>query len=369
MKEKSSFGVYPRRLESGSTVYYYWTYSSKGRRLYRSTGEETYEKAIRHCRNLLKTGKLASDTNYQFSKYTADFFIYDRCPYIKSRILHDKSYTKGWAQAQRNLLTKRIIPAFGDTDIRGIFEKEIEDWLFNLKAEGLGTKTVNHLMGIVRIIFGYALKNHDIDENPMAHIELFALSTPEKGIFTRDELRRLFSDSFNAGWDSKLHYALNLTAAMTGMRLGELLALRHEMVQPDRITVAHSWSCTDKLKSTKTGKTRYIPIPEALFRLLDSLKTNRQSSGFIFSKNGKTPIDHKTVYKHFYLALEKIGIDRSVRHARNLTFHSYRHGFNTMLLESGLAPETVRLLTGHSAGMTARYSHIQLSNLTYQLPF
>jgi hypothetical protein len=34
-----------------------------------------------------------------------------------------------------------------------------------------------------------------------------------------------------------------------------------------------------------------------------------------------------------------------------------------MLLEAGIAPETVRLFTGHSAGMTARYSHVQLTNL------
>jgi hypothetical protein len=38
-----------------------------------------------------------------------------------------------------------------------------------------------------------------------------------------------------------------------------------------------------------------------------------------------------------------------------------------MLLESGLPPETIRLLTGHSAGMTARYSHAQLVNLTYPI--
>jgi hypothetical protein len=36
-----------------------------------------------------------------------------------------------------------------------------------------------------------------------------------------------------------------------------------------------------------------------------------------------------------------------------------------MLIESGLTPETVRLLTGHSAGMTARYSHAQLQNINY----
>jgi hypothetical protein len=35
-----------------------------------------------------------------------------------------------------------------------------------------------------------------------------------------------------------------------------------------------------------------------------------------------------------------------------------------MLLEAGIHPETIRLITGHSAAnMTARYSHIQLNNM------
>jgi hypothetical protein len=64
-------------------------------------------------------------------------------------------------------------------------------------------------------------------------------------------------------------------------------------------SLAYSWSRTDRLKCPKNGKVLRIPISEGLYRLL----------------------------------------------------------------ESGLAPETVRLLTGHSAGMTARYSRIQLTNI------
>jgi integrase len=346
-------------MKSGTVIYYYWAYTGNGRRVYRSTEAETYEKAVRHCRNLLKTGRLAAEKSYTFDKYTENFFVYDACPYIKTRLLHGKSYTKGWAQAQRNLLVGRIIPEFGNMDIREIYENRIEGWLFRLKQENVGTKTLNHLITVLRVIFGYALKAHDIDGNPMEHIELFALKTAEKGIFTGKEMNVLFSDGV---WDSVLHYALNLTAAMTGMRLGELLALRFEMVRPACITVVYSWSRTDQLKCPKNGKVRQIPISENLHQLLHSLSRGGSQSDFIFSHNGH-PMEHKSVYKRFYAALEKIGLGRQERKARNITFHSYRHWFNTRLLESGLAPETVRLLTGHSAGMTARYSHIQLTNL------
>jgi len=280
----------------------------------------------------------------------------------KKRLLHGKSYTKGWAQAQRNLLISRIIPEFGDIDIREIYGNKVEAWLLRLKQEGVGTKTLNHLITILRLVFGYALRSHDIEQNPMEHIELFAINSGEKGILSREEINQLFSADTETKWSSIFHYALNLTAAATGMRLGEILALKYEMVQPYFITVAYSWSDTDHLKCPKNSKTRKIPISENLYRLLHSLNDSRQSSDFIFSY-GKKPIDHKTVYKQFYKALEKIGINKTLRREKNITFHSYRHLFNTLLLESGLAPETIRLLTGHTAGMTARYSHVQLTNL------
>jgi integrase len=362
MKEKAAFGVYPRRLNSGKIIYYYWAYNNKGRRIYRTTGTDTYEKAVCYCRNLMKNGKLTAEKNHEFTQYTENFFVFDSCPYIKTRLLHGKSYTKGWAQAQRNLLLRRIIPELGNTDIREIYEGRIESWLFRLKQENAGVKTLNHLITILRIIFGFALKNHDVDENPMANIELFALKTAEKGILSRDELNRLFSGGPESGiWGSKLHFTLNLAAAMTGMRLGEILALKYGMVQPQFITVANSWSTTDKLKCTKNGKVRTIPISDELYRLIMSLKTETNAASFIFAAKD-SPVDHKTVYKHYYHALANIGIDRNSCRDRNITFHSYRHGFNTMLLEAGLAPETVHLLTGHSAGMTARYSHVQLQN-------
>jgi integrase len=101
----------------------------------------------------------------------------------------------------------------------------------------------------------------------MENIELFAIKTVEKGILTREELLRLFTfieKNENVIWKSKMHYILNLTAVTTGMRLGELLALKYEMVKPNSITVAYSWSESDRLKCPKNGKTRTIPISELI---------------------------------------------------------------------------------------------------------
>jgi len=306
MSTEQKFGVYPRTLKSGKTIYYYWAYRGKGRRVYRSTGQDTYEKAIRYCRNLLKLGKLAVEKSNAFAKYTEQLFVYGSCPYIKSRLLHGKTYTKGWAKKQRNLITARIIPEFGNLDIGEIYENKIDTWLLRLKDEGVGYKTLNHLITVLRIIFGYAVKNHDIEDNPMDHIELFSVKSPEKGILSREEVVQLFSDDSGTIWPSKMHYALNLLALFTGMRLGEILALKYEMVKSNYIKIAYSWSETDQLKSPKTDRIREVPIPEYLYTVLHGLNDGKEPSNFIFTIRGDRPIDHKSVYKHFNFALGKI---------------------------------------------------------------
>jgi integrase len=133
----------------------------------------------------------------------------------------------------------------------------------------------------------------------------------------------------------------------------------------DSIIIEHSWNCLEGLKGTKSGKTRVVPISFNLAKALNNYISINNVCGYIFSSNnGKTPINHKVVYKHFWNALFKIGISTKLRKTRNISFHSYRHTFNTMLLEEGLNPETIRLLTGHSTqNMTARYSHVKLNNM------
>jgi hypothetical protein len=76
-------------------------------------------------------------------------------------------------------------------------------------------------------------------------------------------------------------------------------------------------------------------------------------------------MDHKSIYKRFCTALEKIGINNDDRKLRNISFHSYRHGVNTNLLQANIPPETVRLISGHSGTqMTAHYAHLQLPNIS-----
>jgi integrase len=89
-------------------------------------------------------------------------------------------------------------------------------------------------------------------------------------------------------------------------------------------------------------------------------------NGFLFSTdNGVTPVAHFHVRKVFEEVLSFIGIDNLERIRRGITFHGWRHFFNTTLVMANVTDRKVQSVTGHSSGkMTTKYQHLINSELT-----
>ena len=67
----------------------------------------------------------------------------------------------------------------------------------------------------------------------------------------------------------------------------------------------------------------------------------------------------------YFSALEKIGIGEAEHKRRNLTFHSWRHFFNTTLRMANVADSKVMAVTGHSSmQMTNLYTHFKSAEFT-----
>jgi integrase len=152
--------------------------------------------------------------------------------------------------------------------------------------------------------------------------------------------------------------------------LGEILGLQKDAIVEDRLMIVHSYSKKEGLKTPKNGKPRVLHLPEILKSELISLaRTNPHGEPWIFwSEKSGVPINVRTVEKAFYTQLEKIGIgDESIdagtttrkrgRQSRHISFHSFRHLYNT-LLRGAIPDEMLRASTGHlSVAMTDRYDH------------
>jgi len=188
--------------------------------------------------------------------------------------------------------------------------------------------------------------------------ELAADKQERRGILTPDEVRAIFA----TGWDDQRCYVANLTAAGSGLRSGEVIGLQHRCVHPEYLEVSHSWG-RDGLKSTKSDTERFVPIPEKVYRELTSImKANPYGStptSFVFWGTApEHPIDGRLATEALYTALSAIGIGDGTRKERRIDFHSWRHWYNSFLVNGKVPVHKVRSIVGHTTeAMTERYYH------------
>lgn len=156
-----------------------------------------------------------------------------------------------------------------------------------------------------------------------------------------------------------------MLARATGMRQGEILALRISDIGLDRVFVNHSWSSHDGLKTPKNGKTRVVPVGQKTMRVLREFMDNggnpfqNDPERFIFFSSVKDkPMEPTLLTKCLYEALERLDppITAEIRKERNIVFHSWRH-FAAKFLASHADQETGMLVTGHETeAIFAEYS-------------
>ena len=89
-------------------------------------------------------------------------------------------------------------------------------------------------------------------------------------------------------------------------------------------------------------------------------------NGYVFSDDGgKTPVSNNWLNRGLNRALMIIGINHEEKLKRNLSFHSWRHFFNTALLTSNVCLSKVQKVTGHkSLKMTEHYTHFDTKQFT-----
>ena len=84
-----------------------------------------------------------------------------------------------------------------------------------------------------------------------------------------------------------------------------------------------------------------------------------------FGVSGQSPVDHKSAADALYRALVRIGIGEGERRERGLTFHGWRHWFNSHMRAGGVPDAKLRRATGHrTAVMTEHYTHFALEQLS-----
>jgi integrase len=255
----------------------------------------------------------------------------------------------------RSTISHHLEPRFAGT----LIEITVED-VARLRRELLVTgsrRTAQKTLILLHGILKYAMREGWITTNPVAAVERIAVARrTEFAVLNVEEVLALARAT-----PTDQDAALITTAAFTGLRLGELRALRWRDVAWGKRYVHVRRSYTGKGEKTpKSGKARSVPLSDPVARALDALSKRDQHTDpddRVFCTPTGGVLDDGQIRDTFYAALVDAGIDRDRGTGKSLVFHDLRHTFGTLAVEKFPLP-TVQAWMGHSAiATTMVYVH------------
>ncbi|MDR1997070.1 MAG: site-specific integrase [Candidatus Margulisbacteria bacterium] len=279
--------------------------------------------------------------------------------------------SKGWnlvdkAIADKNALVRNhIIPLWGKRQPDKISIKEINEKLYTLD---LSNATKNKILVCLNDIFTYLAEQEFIKRNPIVEISRFSdRPVLHRGALSPEEIDILFPQSHAELlkiWGSEMYACAFLVLKDTGMRPGELRALRWGDWYPEHrfipVTKAIEASKRTKIKSTKTGTTKPAIISKFTAAELNNYRDKIKAlpENFIFICKSGLPVSDSILSKRFRRGASRAGLNRP-----EVTPYWLRYTFNTRMLEV-MPDETVRKLMGHATpAMTKRYRDADIASL------
>src|SRR3954471_4029597 len=178
----------------------------------------------------------------------------DACGEYLRYVEHDLERKPSTLGDYRSVIRAHLVPAFGSLRLEDVTADRIESWKATLRV---GNRTKIKLITVLNGVLTRARRVHRLRHNPMADVEKPRHRTSAAiEVFSPEEVWALVRAA-----DSEQDGALYLTAAFTGLRRGELVALRWRDVDfaASRMRAAGSFA-GGGLTTPKSGKVRSVPL-------------------------------------------------------------------------------------------------------------
>ena len=286
-----------------------------------------------------------------FIEFLKSFWDYDNSEYVRSKLTHGGSIHRSHCKGSLIKVNGVLSEFFGDKKLNEITGDDLNRLAMELHGKGLSSSTIFQTVLAAKTPLKWAFKKEMISTDPTVKIEPIKVRNGKRGILSDAEITELLKPEH---WEDKRAFYASVVAVTTGMRQGEILALRPSAIEEneegDLLVIKNSWNSTDKIKSTKNGEERKVALPpEVKAILIDLLKDNPHKSDapffFYAQELADSPCDSKlirnglkkamdSVNKKFKEAAEKAGLEKPEMHidykARKICFHSWRHYFVTL---------------------------------------
>jgi integrase len=249
-----------------------------------------------------------------------------------------------------------IVPALGQVRLTKLSPQHVQQFYAQKLSEGLSSTTVRHIHAVLHRALVHAVKVGLVPRNVtdaveaprMRHAQIHPLSATQ-------------AHAFLEACRSERLYALFVMALATGMRQGELLALRWQDVDLAHGTLQVRASLRYQVgkgfvfeePKTKHGR-RSIALPPDAVEALQSHLTHQEAErqrlgsawrdeGLVFASEVGGPIEATNMMRgSFHRVVKRSGVPK-------IRFHDLRHTAATLLLGARVNPKVVSEMLGHSA--------------------
>lgn len=264
----------------------------------------------------------------------------------KHAIVKNSTYMK-----YRNSINKHIIPKLGSFDIK-ILDNNIVQRFINQKLSAekcsLSPKSVRELVNIIKNTLAYA-ENYGFQSKCKYELLIVRNSFKPIRVLNKNEEKALLNTLES---DINIFKFGILISLLTGVRIGELCALRWEDIDfkeclitvnrtMQRVQVEGKDNKTEIIITTpKTNASiRQIPIPKMLVDYIIGFKSSNDQY-ILTNKNGNY-IEPRVMQYKFKKYIQIAGIS-------DANFHALRHTFATRCIEAGVDVKVLSEVLGHS---------------------
>ena len=259
------------------------------------------------------------------------------------------------------VVRRHIIPVVGSVLIANLAPSHVKRLIDGVLAAGLSPRTAQYVHAVLRSALSEAERLDLVANNVAARIRRPRTETRRGKPFDRQEVPALLA----AIRDEK-YEPVYVLALCTGLRLGELLALRQGDINFERGTLTVSGTLQrfgghlHILPPKSRASRRTLALSRNATRALvmqraQAAAFEESADSLLFVSTVGTALEPRNVLRVFQRHLSAAGIPRR-------RFHDLRHTFATLLLEQGIHHRVVMEILGHSSISTTLdiYSHVSL---------
>ena len=232
---------------------------------------------------------------------------------------------------------KWINPEWNSRYIDEITTGDVHELIFE-HVQGVSSHTRKNLIKMIKRVFQFAIEDNLLSRNPAAGIKVKLADANQKAL-NKNEIAIFLKAAKSVNHRFYNHWTL---ALLTGMRSGELQALRWTDVDFENSTISinKSWTRYNGEGPTKTARNRICPMSAECRKFLQELKMQTGKSEYVLSRQWE--------WAHGQLAQITKEFCKGLNISQ-ITFHDLRATFITQMLRNGVSTSKVMSIVGHSS--------------------